>query len=303
MSQSAAAAARKASIEKLLFSAAGDGAEQSDGTVSDGARAAGGGDPRFRAAGGGPAPQRTPGREGGRSRGREGSVEREARRQSRYDRRRRQRDRSLSRGKSVEPEKRKESIRRASEALAQDQACLERNATRRASVAVECCPPDAAAAPAAAAESPRRRTAETDAAAGTAAGAGAGGAGGAGAAAAAPAPAPLPATPGAPVSVVLVGASRSGKTLFAQTFAAGVAALRPPPTLGVERHDCGMPPELAGNARLPELRVWDTSGDARFDPRGIPPLVLGYPKNSLPLVASNSRKHGLLGSADSSGSP
>ncbi|KAJ1454041.1 hypothetical protein M885DRAFT_253513 [Pelagophyceae sp. CCMP2097] len=58
-------------------------------------------------------------------------------------------------------------------------------------------------------------------------------------------------------SVVLLGASRSGKTLVTQTFCGGVAQLRPAPTVGVERHD------VASSSG--DVRVWDTSGDARFD--------------------------------------
>ena len=71
---------------------------------------------------------------------------------------------------------------------------------------------------------------------------------------------PLAAQAANHVTVVLVGASRTGKTLMAQTYAHGSAALRPPPTLGVERHVAAMPVELGGNAKLPELRVWDRAG-------------------------------------------
>ncbi|KAJ8606931.1 hypothetical protein CTAYLR_008631 [Chrysophaeum taylorii] len=59
------------------------------------------------------------------------------------------------------------------------------------------------------------------------------------------------------LSVVVLGAKSTGKTLLAETVARGASRLRPTPTLGVERLDA----TLGGD----ELRIWDTSGDQRFD--------------------------------------
>ena len=172
-------------------------------------------------------------------RGRDGSADSRDRELKRKSSAKYARRRSLSqnaRGRSLPPTS-AETVRASRDALARDRETLKISTQRRSSIK-PAAPPKA------------RRTAEPRKRA---------------SAAAADDKPSVAAAASSHVSVVLVGARRTGKTLMAQTYAHGVAALRPPPTLGVERHVAAMPRELGGNARLPELRVWDTSGDARFD--------------------------------------
>mmetsp|Transcript_6267 Transcript_6267/g.20425 ORF Transcript_6267/g.20425 Transcript_6267/m.20425 type:complete len:401 (-) Transcript_6267:216-1418(-) len=54
-------------------------------------------------------------------------------------------------------------------------------------------------------------------------------------------------------TVVVCGASGTGKTQIVETFAKGSTRLKPNATMGVEKYD------------VDDLTVWDTSGDERFD--------------------------------------
>lgn len=79
-------------------------------------------------------------------------------------------------------------------------------------------------------------------------------------------------------SIVVLGASKSGKTLLTQTFCSGMAQLRPAPTMGVERNDV--------TNHLGDLRVWDTSGDARFEE-----ATLALVRNATAIVVTYARSN------------
>lgn len=66
--------------------------------------------------------------------------------------------------------------------------------------------------------------------------------------------------PDGALSVVLIGGPGSGKTVACRTYARGVSELRPAPTLGVEAYAAPAPRGL----KLKSVKLWDTSGDARF---------------------------------------
>lgn len=70
----------------------------------------------------------------------------------------------------------------------------------------------------------------------------------------------LPERPDGALSVVLIGGTGSGKTVACRTYARGVSELRPAPTLGVEAYAVPAPRGL----KLKSVKLWDTSGDARF---------------------------------------
>ena len=54
-------------------------------------------------------------------------------------------------------------------------------------------------------------------------------------------------------TIVVTGATGTGKTQAVETFVKGSTRLKPSPTMGVERYDRG------------DLSIWDTSGDSRFE--------------------------------------
>ena len=219
------AASRKKSIEELLFNGGRNDDDETSGVDSTPNVS----DSDLRTLSAKKSPRR----------GRDGSADSRDRELKRKSSAKYARRRSLSqnaRGRSLPPTS-AETVRASRDALAKDRETLKISTQRRSSIK-PAAPPKA------------RRTAEPRQRAS--------------AAAAGDKPS-VAAAASSHVSVVLVGARRTGKTLMAQTYAHGVAALRPPPTLGVERHVAAMPRELGGNARLPELRVWDTSGDSRFD--------------------------------------